>query len=193
MSDLTRRTASGRSQSARPLPYIVGGAGISAHIDIDHPVMGGPADRLRAWARAPNEADTRAPGASSALTVRARDAHRALPGLRHTVRPQDRHPAKSLTQGIAHASNKHLSPVNPGFGPAICRGFFDAYAARSRALVLLSAFRRLTEVEPPARPAPGRRKPVIRACAVPQLRVLASVAVWDLLSRRSSARTATAS
>jgi hypothetical protein len=111
MSDLTRRTASGRSQSARPLPYIVGGAGISAHIDIDHPVMGGPADRLRAWARAPNEADTRAPGASSALTVRARDAHRALPGLRHTVRPQDRHPAKSLTQGIAHASNKHLSPV----------------------------------------------------------------------------------
>jgi hypothetical protein len=38
---------------------------------------------------------------------------------------------------------------NPGFGPAICRGFFDAYAARSRALVLLRAFRRLTEVEPP--------------------------------------------
>jgi hypothetical protein len=38
---------------------------------------------------------------------------------------------------------------NPGFGPAICRGFYEAYAARSPALILLSAFRRLTEVEPP--------------------------------------------
>jgi|SRR5271165_3052195 len=41
----------------------------------------------------------RAPGASSALTVRARDAHRALPGRRHTVQPQDRHIAKSLAHG----------------------------------------------------------------------------------------------
>jgi hypothetical protein len=38
---------------------------------------------------------------------------------------------------------------NPGFGPAICRGFYDAHAARSPALILLRAFRRLTEVEPP--------------------------------------------
>jgi hypothetical protein len=30
-----------------------------------------------------------------------------MPGLRHTVRPQDRHPANPLT----HASNKCLSPV----------------------------------------------------------------------------------
>jgi hypothetical protein len=38
---------------------------------------------------------------------------------------------------------------NPDFGPAICRGFFDAYADRSPALRLLQAFSRLTEVEPP--------------------------------------------
>ena len=38
---------------------------------------------------------------------------------------------------------------HPGFGPAICRGFFDAYATRSPALRLLQAFSRLAEVEPP--------------------------------------------
>lgn len=38
---------------------------------------------------------------------------------------------------------------NPSFGPAICRGFYDAYADRSPALRLLHAFQRLTEVEPP--------------------------------------------
>ena len=38
---------------------------------------------------------------------------------------------------------------HPGFGPAICRGFFDAYATQSPALRLLRAFSRLTEVEPP--------------------------------------------
>lgn len=38
---------------------------------------------------------------------------------------------------------------HPDFGPAICRGFFDAYATRSLALRLLQAFSRLTEVEPP--------------------------------------------
>jgi len=43
----------------------------------------------------------------------------------------------------------------PDFGPAICRGFFDAYAGRSPALRLLRAFGRLIEVDPPrtARPA----------------------------------------
>ncbi len=40
---------------------------------------------------------TRASAASSALTVRARDAHRALPERRHTVQPQDRHLARPLT------------------------------------------------------------------------------------------------
>jgi len=44
-------------------------------------------------------AGTRAPGAPSALTVRARDAHRAVPGRRHTLQPQDRHIAKSLIHG----------------------------------------------------------------------------------------------
>ena len=38
---------------------------------------------------------------------------------------------------------------NPDFGPAICRGFFDAFACRSPALPLLRAFGRLTEVDPP--------------------------------------------
>ena len=38
---------------------------------------------------------------------------------------------------------------NPDFGPAICRGFFDAFAGRSPALRLLRAFSRLIEVDPP--------------------------------------------
>jgi hypothetical protein len=45
---------------------------------------------------------------------------------------------------------------NPDFGPAICRGFFDAYANRSPALRLLRAFSRLTEVEPPQPEADAR-------------------------------------
>jgi hypothetical protein len=46
----------------------------------------------------------------------------------------------------------------PDFGPAICRGFFDAYAGRSPALRLLRAFGRLTEAGPPrpGRPADGQ-------------------------------------
>ena len=38
---------------------------------------------------------------------------------------------------------------HPGYGPAICRGFFEAYASRSPALILLRACRRLIEVPPP--------------------------------------------
>ncbi len=37
----------------------------------------------------------------------------------------------------------------PGYGPAICRGFFDAYRDRTRDLLILRAGRRLTEVPPP--------------------------------------------
>lgn len=37
----------------------------------------------------------------------------------------------------------------PGYGPAICRGFFDAYRDRSPSLLILQAARRLTEVAPP--------------------------------------------
>jgi hypothetical protein len=37
----------------------------------------------------------------------------------------------------------------PDYGPAICRGFFSAYADRSPALILLRAFQRLVEVRPP--------------------------------------------
>lgn len=55
---------------------------------------------------------------------------------------------------------------HPGYGPAICRGFFDAYAARSPALILLRACRRLADVPPPEAaspatapiPEPGRRE-----------------------------------
>ncbi len=45
---------------------------------------------------------------------------------------------------------------NPDFGPAICRGFFDAYATWSPALRLLQAFSQLTEVEPPRPEADAR-------------------------------------
>jgi hypothetical protein len=38
---------------------------------------------------------------------------------------------------------------HPSYGPAICRGFFDAYAGQSTALILLQAFGRLVEVPPP--------------------------------------------
>jgi hypothetical protein len=49
----------------------------------------------------------------------------------------------------------------PDYGPAICRGFFDAHAGRSSPLIFLQTFRRLTEVRRPARArlmlaAPGR-------------------------------------
>jgi hypothetical protein len=37
----------------------------------------------------------------------------------------------------------------PDYGPAICRGFFDAYRDRTRDLLILRAGRRLTEVPPP--------------------------------------------
>jgi len=38
----------------------------------------------------------------------------------------------------------------PGYGPAICRGFFDAYRNRTPDLLILQAGRRLTEVPPPS-------------------------------------------
>ena len=41
------------------------------------------------------------------------------------------------------------APVFPGYGPAICRGFFEAYRTRSRDLLIMQAGRRLTEVPPP--------------------------------------------
>jgi hypothetical protein len=37
----------------------------------------------------------------------------------------------------------------PDYGPAICRGFFDAYRDQARDLLILRAGRRLTEVPPP--------------------------------------------
>lgn len=39
---------------------------------------------------------------------------------------------------------------HPDFGPAICRGFFDAYANQSLALKILRSYNRLIEVDPPA-------------------------------------------
>ena len=44
---------------------------------------------------------------------------------------------------------------HPGYGPAICRGFFEAYAGQSTALILLRAYRRLVEVPPPEAASPG--------------------------------------
>ena len=40
----------------------------------------------------------------------------------------------------------------PDYGPAICRGFFDAYKDKSSALILLRAYHRLAEVPPPGSP-----------------------------------------
>jgi hypothetical protein len=45
----------------------------------------------------------------------------------------------------------------PDYGSAICRGFFDAYAGQSPALIFLRAWQRLTEVPPPGPAAPGPR------------------------------------
>jgi hypothetical protein len=45
----------------------------------------------------------------------------------------------------------------PDYGPAICRGFFDAYARQSPALLLLQACNRLTEVPPPGSGLPAPR------------------------------------
>ena len=47
---------------------------------------------------------------------------------------------------------------HPGYGPAICRGFYDAYSGRSTALILLQAFHRLVEVPPPGTQRPGKAK-----------------------------------
>jgi hypothetical protein len=43
----------------------------------------------------------------------------------------------------------------PDYGPAICRGFYEAHRSRSPALILLRAYRRLVEVPPPEDAAPG--------------------------------------
>ena len=43
----------------------------------------------------------------------------------------------------------------PDYGPAICRGFFDAYKNRSAALILLRAYQRLVEVPPPGAGRPA--------------------------------------
>jgi DNA-binding MarR family transcriptional regulator len=65
-------------------------------------------------------ATTRQPRAKGKFPAADRDAHRAPPGLRHPLRPQDCHPAKSLTQGIVHASNKCFSPVVLGLRAGCC-------------------------------------------------------------------------
>ena len=43
----------------------------------------------------------------------------------------------------------------PDYGPAICRGFYDAYKDKSPALILLRAYQRLAEVPRPAVPDPA--------------------------------------
>jgi hypothetical protein len=63
-----------------------------------------------------------------------------------------------LAEGTYVVCRQTLTYSNPDFGPAICRGFFNAFAGRSPALRLLRAFGRLIEVGPPrpARPADGQ-------------------------------------
>jgi hypothetical protein len=48
---------------------------------------------------------------------------------------------------------------HPDYGPAICRGFYDAYADRSPALTLLRACQRLVEVPPPQAASPDAALP----------------------------------
>jgi hypothetical protein len=64
-------------------------------------------------------AGTRAPAASSALTVRARDAHRALPERRHTVQPQDR--VRQITVPCRASAREWAAPpgraTDPGNTP----------------------------------------------------------------------------
>jgi hypothetical protein len=43
---------------------------------------------------------------------------------------------------------------HPDYGPAICRGFYDAFANRSPALTLLQACQRLVEIPPPEQASP---------------------------------------
>jgi Domain of unknown function (DUF4314) len=47
----------------------------------------------------------------------------------------------------------------PDYGPAICRGFYDAYGDRSPALTLLRACQRLVEVPPPQPASPDAAPP----------------------------------
>jgi hypothetical protein len=49
----------------------------------------------------------------------------------------------------------------PDYGPAICRGFFEAYSSRSPALILLRAYRRLVEVPLPDAAPPRARPPAL--------------------------------
>ena len=74
----------------------------SVHLSGGHP---------RRTTAAPN-GRVRAPAASSALTVRARDAHRALPERRHPVPPQDRHITRSLTPVLSAYLSGHGSMIN---------------------------------------------------------------------------------
>jgi hypothetical protein len=58
--------------------------------------------------------------------------------------------ADALAAGIFVVCHDTLTYGNyPGYGPAICRGYYDAYADRSPALTLLRACQRLVEVTPP--------------------------------------------
>ena len=58
--------------------------------------------------------------------------------------------AEALAAGTFVVCHDTLTYGNyPDYGPAICRGFYDAYAASSPALTLLRACHRLVEVPPP--------------------------------------------
>lgn len=124
-----------------------------------------------AAAKAQAEDDTEAGGADARqdITDRASGLSRLLsqrcstcilrPGDKMHLGPQRtaafvRHALAQGTYVICHQTLTYGD--NPRFGPAICRGFYDAYADQSPALSLLRAFQRLTEIEPPP-PQPDAR------------------------------------
>jgi guanyl-specific ribonuclease Sa len=68
--------------------------------------------------------------------------------------------ADALAAGTFVVCHDTLTYGNyPDYGPAICRGFYDAYAGRSPALSLLRACQRLVEVSPPQAALPDAIPP----------------------------------
>ncbi len=114
-------------------------------------------------AQAENEDGAEAEGADSPqdITDPATGLSRLLSGRCSTciLRPGDKmhlgpeqtaaFVRRVLAEGTYVVCHQTLTYGYPDFGPAICRGFFDAYAGRSPALRLLRAFGRLTEIDPP--------------------------------------------
>jgi hypothetical protein len=104
-----------------------------------------------------------------------RDLH---PAARRQDTPRPRPLRAIITETLAAGTfvvcHDTLSYSIPDYGAAICRGFLDAYAGQSPALIFLLAFQRLTEVPPPGPGSPGagrrpaEKPPDLEAAALPR-------------------------